>query len=118
MQKSRLQYRIGHILDEFTEITLFRFLMKNHVKNKNRTKATKPTKTNIGKQYHLHISTTIGYIHLYTSRHIHTTGNTTKNNRITTKIQDNVLYYGKSVERKTRKTRNNRITFFLNELKH
>lgn len=55
VQKSRLQYRVRHILNEFTEITLFRFLMKNLVKNKNRTKTTKPTKTNIGKQYHLHI---------------------------------------------------------------
>lgn len=38
VQKSRLQYHVGHILNEFTEITLFRFLMKNLIKNKNRNK--------------------------------------------------------------------------------
>lgn len=38
VQKSRLQYHVGHILNEFTEITLFRFLAKNLTKNKNRNK--------------------------------------------------------------------------------
>lgn len=38
VQKSRLQYHVGHILNEFTEIALFRFLAKNLTKNKNRNK--------------------------------------------------------------------------------
>lgn len=59
VQKSRLQYHVGHILNEFTEITLFRFLAKNLTKNKNRNK-----KTFI--QYHHH-----------TKRYIIITGKTT-----------------------------------------
>lgn len=38
VQKSRLQYHVGHILNKFTEIALFRFLAKNLTKNKNRNK--------------------------------------------------------------------------------
>lgn len=70
VQKSRLQYHVGHILNEFTEITLFRFLTKNLTKNKNRNKKdihtippshyTKDTCI-----YHYHRETTPIYTHTY-----------------------------------------------------
>lgn len=71
VQKSRLQYHVGHILNEFTEITLFRFLMKNLTKNKNRNKKDVHTipphhhtiqKTHV---YHYHRETTSIYTHIY-----------------------------------------------------
>lgn len=97
VQKSRLQYHVGHILNEFTEITLFRFLMKNLIKNKNRNK-----KTFI--QYHHHtIQKTYVYHHhrkphLYTPIHTTLTRNTREFTRIIAKTQYNILYYIQSVE--------------------
>lgn len=68
VQKSRLQYHVGHILNEFTEITLFRFLAKNLTKNKNRNKKIfiqyhhTIQKTYV---YHHHRETTPIYTHTY-----------------------------------------------------
>lgn len=98
VQKSRLQYHVGHILNEFTEITLFRFLAKNLIKNKNRNK-----KTFI--QYHYHTIqkrrmyiTITGKPHLYTPIHTTLTRNTREFTRIIAKTQYNILYYIQSVE--------------------
>lgn len=97
VQKSRLQYHVGHILNEFTEIILFRFLTKNLTKNKNRNKKTFIQYYHtIQKEmiYHYHREKP----HLYTPIHTTLIRNTREFTRIITKTQYNIPYYIQSVE--------------------
>lgn len=97
VQKSRLQYHVGHILNKFTEITLFRFLAKNLTKNKNRNKKTFIQYHHTIQKRHMYITIT-GKPHLYTPIYTTLIRNTREFTRIIAKIQYNILYYIQSVE--------------------
>lgn len=97
VQKSRLQYRVEHILNEFTEITLFRFLAKILPKIKIGIKRHSYNNTTTPYKRHMYIIIT-GKPHLYTPIYTTLIRNTREFTRIIAKTQYNILYYIQSVE--------------------